>query len=116
MSNSETKSSNLKKPREGELYKVITAYGKNFEIYYGYYEEMDRYSQYNEPMEIYPDFIKCPVYTEEGNPFVTAMQKPCENFGGVPDVDNTCYQCSHYKKCEELLGICGCKMNIRKNK
>ena len=34
--------------KEGDLYKVITIYGKTFELYYGYYEEKDRYSKYNE--------------------------------------------------------------------
>ena len=35
--------------KERDLYKVITIYGKTFELYYGYYEEKDRYSKYNEP-------------------------------------------------------------------
>ena len=98
-------------PKEGDLYKVITAYGKTFHLYYGYYEECDRYSKYNEPVEIYPDFIKEPVYTDDGVPFVTAMQVPCRYFKGELDEDNTCYQCANYKKCDELLGICTCKKN-----
>ena len=98
-------------PKEGDLYKVITAYGKTFHLYYGYYEECDRYSKYNEPVEIDPDFIKEPVYTDDGVPFVTAMQVPCRYFKGELDEDNTCYQCANYKKCDELLGICTCKKN-----
>ena len=65
------------KREEGALYKVITAHGKTFELYYGYYEEIDRHSKYNEPMEIYPNFLENPVYTDDGIPFVTAMQKHC---------------------------------------
>ena len=101
-------------PREGELYKIIEAYGKRFDIYYGYYEDADRQSPYAKPIELYPDFIKSPTYTDDGIPFVTAMQRPCEHFKGEYDEDNTCYQCSHYEGCDELLGVCRCKLK-RKN-
>lgn len=95
-------------PKEGQLYKVLTAHGKEFPLYYGYYEEKDRYSKYNDPVEIYPNFIACPVYTDDGIPFVTAMQDICKHFSGKKGEDSTCYHCSHYKKCEELLGVCQC--------
>ena len=101
-------------PREGELYKVIEAYGKRFDIYYGYYEESDRQSSYARPIELYPNFINSPIYTDDGTPFATAMQRHCEYFEGESDEDNTCYQCSHYEGCDELLGICRCKSR-RKN-
>ncbi|MBQ4071151.1 MAG: hypothetical protein IJD51_01885 [Clostridia bacterium] len=106
-----------KKPRhgEGELFRIITAHGVRFEIYYGYYEEIDRQNPGCEPMEMYPNFIESPTYTADGTPFVTAMQRPCEHFRGEPDEDNTCYQCSHYEKCEELLGVCRCRARRRKN-
>ena len=100
-----------KKKQEGELYKIIEAHGKNFEIRYGYYEDVDRQNPYLDPIEIYPDFLKYPIYTENGVPFVTAIQKPCEHFWGEPDEENTCYQCAYYEKCEELLGVCKCKEN-----
>lgn len=103
-----------KKKQEGELFKIIESHGKMFEIRYGYYEDVDRQNPYLDPIEIYPDFIKSPVYTENGVPFVTAMQKPCEYFSGELDEENTCYQCKHYERCEELLGICKC--NLRRNK
>jgi hypothetical protein len=100
--------------KEGDLYKVITVGGRSFEIYYGYYEEMDRQNPSVEPMEIYPDFLKSPVYTDEGIPFAVAMQTPCEHFLGVADEDNTCYQCGYYEGQEELLGLCRCKMRAKK--
>ncbi len=103
------------KHKEGDLYKVITAHGKSFELYYGYYDEIDRQNPNVEPMEMYPNFIENPIYTDEGIPFVTAMQKPCRHFKGEPDEDNTCYQCSYYEKCEELLGVCRCKARQKKN-
>ena len=73
------------------------------------YEEIDRESMYNTPIEIYPDFVKAPVYTDDGIPFVTAMQKKCENYKGEWDEESTCFQCAHYEKCEELLGVCTCR-------
>ena len=100
--------------KEGELYKIIEAYGKTFEIYYGYYDEADRQNPYVEPMEMYPSFIQNPVYTENGVPFATAMQVPCKHFKGEDDVDNTCYQCAHYEGCDELLGLCKCKARYKK--
>ena len=95
--------------KEGDLFKVITAYGKTFEIYYGYYEESDRHSLYAEPIEIYPSFLETPVYTDDGIPFATAIQSPCEHFKGERDEDSTCYQCTHYENVDELLGVCRCK-------
>ena len=97
--------------REGELYKVIEIDGERFEVRYGFYEELDRQNPHLEPIEIYPDFVKDPVFTKEGIPFVTAMQKPCENFKGDYDEENTCYQCAYYERCEELLGVCRCEKN-----
>ena len=102
--------------KEGELYKVIEAYGNVFEIYYGYYDETDRQNPHVEPMEMYPNFVEHPVYTEEGVPFVTAMQPPCDRFKGEDNVDNTCYQCAYYEKCEELLGLCKCRARRKKTK
>ncbi len=101
----------VKEPEEGDLYKVITSHGRTFEIYYGYYEESDKLSPYGKPIEIYPDFNKNPIYTDKGVPFITAMQKPCENFRGALNQENTCLQCHYYEKCEELLGICNCSKN-----
>lgn len=96
------------KPKEGDLYKIIRLYGKTFEIRYGFYEECDRHTLFAEPMEIYPDFIKEPQYTDEGIPFATAIQIPCENFSGAMDENSTCEECDFYQNGEELLGICTC--------
>ena len=102
-------------PKEGDLFKVIVAHGKTFELRYGYYSDSDRDNPHIEPMEMYPNFIENPQYTAEGVPFVTALQKNCEHFKGEPNEDNTCYQCSYYEKCEELLGVCRCKARRKKN-
>ena len=102
------------KHREGELYKVIKAHGKTFEIYYGYYDDADRQNPFVDPLEMYPNFIESPFYTDEGVPFVTAMQIPCKSFKGEPDEDNTCYQCAYYERCEDLLGLCRCSARYKK--
>jgi len=101
-------------PKEGDLYKIIEAHGKAFAIYYGYYEDIDRQNPACRPIELYPNFREKPVYADGGEPFVTAMQKPCEHFTGDEDEDNTCYQCACYEKCEELLGICTCMERRRR--
>ena len=100
-------------PKEGDLYKVITVHGKTFELYYGYYEDIDRRNPRCKPTEMYPNFKDKPQYTDKGIPFATAMQKPCEHFKlGVGRIDegedNMCLYCAHYENCEELLGICKC--------
>ena len=90
-------------PKEGDLFKVIEYREQRFEIRYGYYEEQDRRF---EPMAIYPDFIRAPVYTDDGVAFVTAMQQPCKRFKGKKDENSTCGDCSYYRKCEDLIGTC----------
>ncbi len=101
-------------PKEGELYKVIEIHGKTFEIRYGFYEESDRHTQYAEPMEIYPDFIKEPQFTDCGIPFITAIQAPCKSFSGERDENSSCGDCSFYKHCEELIGLCTFPDNKKK--
>ena len=67
---------------EGELYKVVTVFGKTFELWYGYYEDYERENPTVEPMPIYPNFRKEPLYTDEGTPFVTMMQDACPYYKG----------------------------------
>ena len=90
-------------PKEGDLYKKITLHGKTFELRYGYYEDFERDG--GEPIPIYPDFKKAPLFTDGGFPFVTAMQEPCEHYTGESG-DPCCHECLFYKTGEELLGIC----------
>ena len=94
--------------KEGDLYKSVTVFGRTFELRYGYYEEYERQSKYNEPTPIYPNFITCPLYTEDGIPFVTEMQEACEWYQGNPDY-TICYKCRHFVKGEELFGLCTCR-------
>lgn len=92
-------------PREGDLYRRITAFGKEFSLHYGYYDEIERHSKYNEPIPIYPDFLAEPQYTDCGMPFVTAMQDACPHYAGS-EREGFCQSCEHYAECEDLLGVC----------
>ena len=95
--------------REGELYKVITVGDRKIEIRYGYYEEFER--RHGEPVPIYPDFTKQPIYTEDGMPLVTAMQEVCVSFIGG-DREMGCYSCRHYRHIDDLVGKCEKRNNI----
>ncbi len=93
--------------REGDLYKVLNVFGRTFSLYYGYYDDIERHSKYNDPIPIYPDFLAEPQYTPEGIPFATAMQDACPHYAGN-DNDGSCQSCRHFQECEDLLGICHC--------
>ena len=98
---------------EGSLYKSIDLYGTKFEIKYGYYDENDRYSKYSEPIPIFPNFIVNPMYTNNGQPFVTHMQDKCIHYTGDKSSDS-CYSCKHFVKGIDLIGICSCPSNQKK--
>lgn len=102
-----------KVPTEGELYKVVTVFGKTFELWYGYYEDYERENPTVEPMPIYPNFIKEPLYTDEGEPFVTMMQDVCPFYKGEKKrtPDSTCDECKYFKHGEDWFGICTCPKN-----
>ncbi len=100
-------------PKEGDLYKEVTIFDKTFRLLYGYYESYERESLFNEPMPIYPDFIKEPQYTSEGIPIATAMQTVCEFYNGKKDEDSSCSDCVFFQKGEELFGLCHCPQNKR---
>lgn len=99
---------------EGDVYKTVTTFGKTFELRFGYYHDMDRN---HSPDIIYPDFIKAPMYTENGEPFVTMMQDACGSYRGKAKKtqDTTCAECRYFRRGEEWFGICTCDRN-RKSK
>ena len=103
----------MKKAKEGELYRSVTVYGKTFALHYGYYDEKERHSKYNEPIPIYPDLERNALYTDTGYRFVTAMQDACIYYKGK-SADGNCHSCESYREGEELIGICVCPE--RKNK
>lgn len=91
--------------KDGELYKRIRIFDKDFEIRYGYYEDFERESRYGEPVPIYPSFEREPMYTSEGFPFVTQMQGLCP-FGDSKFSDGCCVDCSYFCQGDDLIGIC----------
>lgn len=101
----------MSKIRDGELYKTVNVFGSTFELRYGYYEEYEKGR--GEPIPIYPDFTREPLYTSDGFPFVTQMQELCSH-GTSKFEDGCCADCEHYRDGEELIGICT-NENNRKN-
>ena len=93
--------------KEGDLYRRITVFAKTFDLYYGYYEDYERESEYSEPIPIYPDFTRDPVYDESGLPIVTEMQPACLYFDGA-QTEAICFRCRHFQRGEELFGLCRC--------
>ena len=93
---------------EGELYREIKLYGRTFTLYYGYYEECDRQNPLCKPIVIYPDFLREPVYTDNGEPFVTMVQDACRSYRGEMKrtQDTTCYECKYFQRGEDWIGIC----------
>lgn len=92
--------------KEGDLYKVVELGGKRFELRYGYYEDCDRNDSKAEPIPIYPDLKKQPLYTDDGYLIVTLMQDVCDCYEGESGDDADCSQCKQCIHCEELFGIC----------
>ena len=95
----------MKNKNEGDLYKIIVIDGLIFEIRYGYYEEKDRYGQYNDPIPIYPDLVTSPAYNAEGYRIVTAMQDVCDHVESNLS-EGICVECRFYKHSDDLIGIC----------
>lgn len=95
----------IKKPKEGELYGSFSVFGKSFDIYYGYYEEFERNSIYNDPVPIYPNLKDNPEYDGDGYRIVTEMQMACENYSGHFGEDS-CGRCAHFMKGVKLFGLC----------
>ena len=95
-------------PREGDLYKTVTTFGRTFEVRYGFYTEQDRLNPLCEPALIYPDFLKAPLFTDDGAPFVTMMQDACDKYRGSAKKtpDTTCADCRYFERGEEWFGVC----------
>ena len=98
----------MHRKKEGELYKLVEIFGKAFEIYYGYYADYEKASEWGEPGPIYPDLKENPEYSATGYPIVTEMQIACENYSGRESEDS-CGHCRLFEKGEELFGLCKCE-------
>lgn len=96
---------------EGDLYKIVNVQGHTFELYYGYYEEIERKNPAIEPMPIYPDFLENPTYSNDGLPFVTKMQDACKHYKGEMNKFGECAECQYYLHGDDLIGVCTCHHN-----
>ena len=94
-------------PREGDLYKEISVGGHTFRLVYGYYADFEREGMFNEPIPIYPDLMREPLYTQEGVPLATAMQDVCDCYVGKEEGDS-CSECAYFRKGIDLFGFCHC--------
>ncbi len=95
---------------EGDLFRTVEVHGKIFNIYYGYYEESDRHSRYNDPVPVYPDLDRNPQHDGEGHRIVTRMQVACPYYSGKSSEDS-CEHCPYFKHGGDLFGICLCEHN-----
>lgn len=95
--------------REGELYKVYRIEDHTFEIRYGYYEESERGRM--DPLPIFPDLVKNPVYTKEGRPIVSVVQPPCRHYRPRDKEmrEDWCGDCMHYSDTGKEIAVCDCK-------
>lgn len=96
-------------PTEGELYKVIDIENITFKILYGYYDEGERDKV--EPLPVFPDLKKKPVYTARGYPIVTAIQQPCKHYSpkNKERSEEWCGDCIYYLNGTDEISVCGCK-------
>ena len=96
--------------REGDIYEVLSADGKTFEIRYGYYEDFERDG--SAPIPIYPDLEKTPIYGVSSKRIVTFMQEPCGYYEPrVKDAETYCGCCKHYPNNKQMINACRCKEN-----
>ena len=103
----------MKHIREGDLYKIINIDGIKFVIKYGYYDEKERHSKYNEPIPIYPNFNEKPQYSKCGKKFVTQMEDKCKYYDGDKNHDS-CNKCKYFISKEDLIGLCNHNLNKQK--
>ena len=95
------------KIKAGDLYKVITVAGREFEIRYMDMGEVDPESE----GQCIPDFpfFDEPEYTDDRYPFTNSLNDCCEHYrtnDATPE--NTCQDCIYFKDAVEEIGVCRC--------
>lgn len=87
------------------LFRVFTVAGREFRIYYEYYEQMGK--SYPE----YLDFVNAPEYTAEGYAFAHYVQEGCQ-YGAAKDgstgIPENCGMCSYFRweRPNIPIGVC----------
>lgn len=100
--------------KEGVIYKTVVAGGHSFTLRYGYYEDYER--SRGEPVVIYPDLGRIPLYSDDGYRVVTAVQDACGEYvpRGARDEDACCCDCIFYPDARSCIGVCACISNRKK--
>lgn len=95
-------------PQEGDAYESYLIGGHTINVRYGFYDESDRES--GDPVPIFPNFLRTPLYTDEGFPLATQTQDSCVHYQVRPDTDGDgwCADCIHYSDGKSPIGICQC--------
>lgn len=100
-------------PKEGDLYKTYIVDNHTFEIRYGFYDARERGRV--EPLPVFPDLVKDPVYTTTGEPVTSLVQVPCEHY--IPKkpelAEGWCFDCCHYGGGRNEMGRCLCPRRRR---
>ena len=96
------------KIKAGDLYKVITVAGREFEIRYMDMGEVDPESE-GQCIPDFPFFDEQPEYTDDRYPFTNTLNDCCEHYrtnDATPE--NTCRDCIYFKDAVEEIGVCRC--------
>ena len=102
-----------KKIKAGDLYKVITVAGREFEIYYMDCGVIDPESK----GELIPDFpfFDDPEYTDDRYPYTNQLNEACEHYKANSDrPDLCCYDCIYFQDAVEEIGVCRCTARRRR--
>lgn len=104
---------NVKLPKEGDLYRIFVVDQHTFDIRYGYYAEDER--DRVEPLPIFPNFEKNPVYTKNGEPVTAYVQYPCRHYTPhrSEEPEEWCGDCLYYGGGREEMGPCLCRERRR---
>lgn len=104
---------NMTLPKEGDLYKRYVVDDHTFEIRYGFYIEEERGRV--EPLPVFPDLVKDPVYTAAGEPVTALVQVPCGHYAPrqAERSEGWCGDCIHYDGGKEEMGRCLCPLRRR---
>ncbi|NMP38065.1 MAG: hypothetical protein GX051_08120 [Clostridiales bacterium] len=108
-------------PTEGELYGVFTVAGHTITVYYGYMDERDRETeliQGDNIVPVTPDFLKNPLYDENGAPLVTDIQDTCEFYApeSPEEPEEWCRDCKYFPPDKPKIGVCLCENRRCKEK
>jgi len=102
----------MRKPAEGDLYKIYQIDNHLLEVRYGYYSDNERGS---EPLPVFPDFSERQLYTRDGRPIVSILHAVCSHCIKREDQEHEdfCGSCVYYPSWQEEIAICQCEQRRR---